>query len=110
MEAQSLRNAQAAKASVLATITEMLRTRHPVSTRTAHRSPASSAPSLSHRAATIRVEGHYGPAPGARGWLEIKTVYPAADVDSGTIPPVPGSQVSVPGGVVTPPDYGYGDD
>jgi hypothetical protein len=56
----------------------------------------------------IRVEGYYGPAAG--GGLEIKTVYPATDLPGGRIPPVPGSQVSVPGGVVTPPDYDHGDE
>jgi hypothetical protein len=55
----------------------------------------------------IRVEGYYASAPG--GGLEIKTVYPASDVGAGRITPVPGSQVSVPGGVFTPPDYDSGD-
>lgn len=56
----------------------------------------------------IRVEGYYAPAPGG-GW-EIKTIYPATDVGAGQVAPVPGSQVSVPGTVVTPPDYDSGDE
>ncbi|GAA3031928.1 hypothetical protein Aglo01_39080 [Actinokineospora globicatena] len=55
----------------------------------------------------IRVEGYYRPAAGG-GW-EITTVYPATDLPAGKVVPVPGSQVSVPGGVFTPPDYDSGD-
>ncbi|GAA2683910.1 MULTISPECIES: hypothetical protein [Actinosynnema] len=54
----------------------------------------------------IRVEGYYAQGPGG---LEIKTAYPATDVANARVSPVPGSQVSVPGGVFTPPDYDAGD-
>jgi len=55
----------------------------------------------------ILVEGYYAPNP-AGGW-EVKTIYPRSDPAAGTIPAVPGSRISVPGGVVTPPDYDAGD-
>jgi hypothetical protein len=56
----------------------------------------------------ITVEGYYRPGPGGVGW-EITTVYPKTDPTAGVIPAVGGSRFSVPGGVVTPPDYDYGD-
>lgn len=51
-------------------------------------------------------EGFYAPAPG--GGYEIKSVFPAGNPKAGVIDIAPGSRIVVPGGVVTPPDYGYG--
>ena len=57
----------------------------------------------------IRVQGYY--TRDSAGNLVIKTFYPETTLGSGTAPPtfhpVPGSRVSVPGTIVTPPNYSY---
>lgn len=57
----------------------------------------------------IVVEGHYKRNP-TTGQIEVQTVYPVSDRPAGRVDPVPGSQPTVPGGIVTPPDYDYGED